>query len=129
MAWTSPTGHRYTDAPTELTLPGELLTRIDAPRSTTGAADVEHRGQCAEPVSRDDPIPVAMKVHLAQRRALHAHVLERIRSVRRARLAANKTGAAARTPPAPAEPINPAFVRAAITEAPPPRAATAACAM
>ncbi len=100
MFWTSPTGHLYTDAPTELTLPGELLTPSDRPRTATGLADEEHIAECAEPLRPEDPTPFAVKVHLAQRRAFHAQVLERIRSAQRLGLLGNRSA------PAP-EPMGP----------------------
>ncbi len=80
MNWTSPTGHRYTDAPTELTLPGEWLTRIDRFRTTTSSTEDEHRVGCAEPIGRDETTSVALRVRVAQRRAFRARVLERVRS-------------------------------------------------
>ena len=40
--WTSPTGHRYTDPPRTLTLPGELLVPSEAPPASQPAAD-RHR--------------------------------------------------------------------------------------
>ncbi len=111
MMWSSPTGHRYTDAPTELTLPDELLTRTDGPRLTLGAADVEHLAQCGRPLTREQPTPSAVEIHLAQRRAFRERVLGRIRSAQRAGLLGGKRDRAVKEQPASSKPPDAAFIR------------------
>ncbi len=79
MTWTSPTGHRYTDHPREMALPGEQPAQI-ARHAEVGLADPEHREQCGVPVIQDEPTPVAVRIRLAQRRAFREQVRDRIRT-------------------------------------------------
>ena len=74
-----PNGHRYTDHPRELALPGEQPAQ-SARYPAVGLADREHREQCGRAVTREEPTPAAVRIHLAMRRAFREQVRDRIRT-------------------------------------------------